>query len=351
MATPQTIPEASGENRPPIFGKTRLLFLGVLVALLAACLIFAWTTRGSMQSLSFVRSNGGGGFNARKTLVDLSSWQTAQQLSALAVTAEETEYAQDAMRLADHDVDQAFASALRQARLKAEHVTLQGEALALSQKIEGLQRLIAQDQAQVDRLTAELNPTPGQAGKKQAASPNPDNSDDLDVAKAQLGLDTDQLADAERDLDRATGDDSTRIQQELTAHEAAMRQYDKASRGNAQVAVVSERRHGTLASRITAWFNQISRYQSIQQAQQKALRDAQTLIAAHNALEAQADASQPASAGQANVGSSSRRSRIAAPSGRFSASMTTASRRSSSWRRSTESGRRKCKCSTVSCCI
>ena len=255
-----------------------------------------------MQNLSFLRAQRGtGSFATRRTLVDLSPWQTAQALSALAVSAEETEYARDAMRLADHDVDQAFASALRQARLKAEHVTLTGEALALSQKIQGLQQLIAQDQAQVAELTAELNPTAG--GRKETASANPNNSDDLDVAKAQLGLDSDQLADAERDLDRATGDDSTRIQQELAAHETAMRQYDKTAKGGAQLAIATERRHGTLASRIAAWFNQIGRKQSILQAQQRALQDVQTLIAQHNALEAQADTSPAAGAGATSTAS------------------------------------------------
>jgi small-conductance mechanosensitive channel len=304
MATPQTIPGANGDSRPPIFGKTRFLILSVLVALLAACLIFTWMTRGSMQSLSFLRSQRGAGhFSTRKTLVDLGPWQTAQALAALAVTAEETEYAQDAMRLADHEVDQAFASALRQAHLQSEHVTLTGDALALSHKIEGLQQLIAQDQTQVTSLTAELNSTPGQAGKKGAPSANPDNSDDLDVAKAQLGLDSDQLADAERDLDRATGDDSSRIQQELAAHETAQRQYDKSAKTGAQLAVASEKRHGTLASRVAAWFSQIGRSQSILQAQQNAVQDVQTLTAEHNKLEAQADATQPSTSNTANAGS------------------------------------------------
>ena len=300
MATPPPIQRINGSSHPRIFGRTRLLLLAVLVAILAACLIFSWMTRGSMESFSFLRSQRGtGSLNAKRTLVDLSPWQTAQTLSALAVTAEETEFAQDAMRLADHDVDQAFASALRQARLRAEHVTLTGEALNLSKKIQELQQLIIQDQAQVADLTAELSAT----GKKETSSPNLDNSDDLDVAKAQLGLDSDELADAGRDLDRATGDDSTRIQQELAAHETAMHQYDKTGRGSAQLAVASAKRHSNLAGRTAAWFDQISRRQSILQAQQRALQDAQTLITQHNALEAQADSSQAAGISATNAGS------------------------------------------------
>jgi small-conductance mechanosensitive channel len=295
MATPPTDPRLNGAGRVSVFGRTRLIYLSALVALLVLSLVFAWTTRGAMQGLSFLANQGAPGAHiyTKKSLVDLSPWQTAQTLAALAVTAEEQEYAQDAERLADHEVDQAFASALRQARLKAEHVTLTGEALALSKKVAGLKDLMAQDQAQVARLTAELSAAPN-AAKKGAPPVNPDDNDDLEVAKAQLGLDTDELTDAQRDLDRASGDVSTQIQQELTAHQASMRQSDKASARGGQMAVVSEKKHGTLASRVAAWFNQISRYKMLQQAQQAALQDAQKLTAEHNALEAQTNATQSA---------------------------------------------------------
>lgn len=260
MAIPPIAPQPNDTGRVPTFGKARITLLSALVALLAVCLVFVWMTRGAMENLSFLRSQRGAASHLgnKKTVVDLGPWQTAQALSALAVTAEETEFAHDAERLADHEVDQAFASALREARLRAEHSTLKGDALALSQKVSGLQQLLAQDQTQVTRLTAELS-APVNPGKTSAPPANGDNNDDLEVAKAQLGLDKDQLADAERDLDRASGDDSTQIQQELTAHEASMRQYDKATGKATQVAVVSEKRHGTLAGRIAAWFSQISR--------------------------------------------------------------------------------------------
>ena len=96
------------------------------------------------------RSRGRSGRDrVKKTIVDLRPWQTAQALAPLAVTAEEKEFARNAQRLADHEVDQAFASALRQAMLQAKNIKLNGEALALSQKVTQLQQLIKQDQAQV----------------------------------------------------------------------------------------------------------------------------------------------------------------------------------------------------------
>src|SRR5277367_4790846 len=95
-------------DAPPrrLFGRIRLVVLCVLVALLALCLVLFWTTRGAMANLSFLREQGGSGSltGGKKTMVDLRPWQTAQALAPLAVSAEETEYARDAERLADHEV-------------------------------------------------------------------------------------------------------------------------------------------------------------------------------------------------------------------------------------------------------
>jgi small-conductance mechanosensitive channel len=269
-------------------GKIRSILLISLSGLLVACLVFLWLTRRSMENLAFLRHNNGGAASfSKKTLVDVSTWQTAQALAALAVTAEETEYAQDAERLADHEVDQAFASALRQARVRVQHRVLTGEALDLSQKVKQLQLLVAQDQ----QLVKSLTPPQGTAA---TAAPE---SDDLDVAKAQLGLDSDELDDAQNDLARASGDDTAQIQDELTAHEASMKAYDNASHSGVQVASVSARQHGTLAGRIQAWFSQQDRYRSILQAQQKAQQDVVALTAEHNKFEAQVNALEAAGAG------------------------------------------------------
>ena len=263
------------------------MILLVLSLLLVACFVFSWMTRDVMGNLSFL---GGGtrsarGANARKSIVDLRPWQTAQALGALAVTAEEKEYARNAQRLADHEVDQAFASALRQATLQAQHITLKGDALALSRKVAQLQDVIKQDQSEVQRITSELN------GPSSASQPGPPvDAGDLDVAKAQLGLDTDQLADANQDLDRAMGDQTAQIQAELNAHEAAMREYDKQVQSGGDIAVVAAKRRGTLAARVSAWFDQRDRFQLLQQAIQQTNDDSAKLTAEHNGLEARVNA-------------------------------------------------------------
>jgi small-conductance mechanosensitive channel len=292
MAILPVAPIPGGGIRKRVFGPVSLIFLLVMVTLLVLCLIFSWTTRDSMAHLSFLsgRGNVRSLADSQKTLVDLRPWQTAEALAPLAVTAEETEYAHEAERLADHEVDQAFAAALRQASAQAQHRNLTGEALALSQRVEQLEQLVKDDQALVNRLTPASASPAGPA--KDAAQPS-QGDDDLDVAKAQLGLDTDQLADAEQELDRASGDDRAQIQSELAAHEALMRKYDSDAHSSGEVAVLSARRHGTLASRVAAWRSQLDRYALIQQAMRQAQADIASLTAAHNAFEARANAAAP----------------------------------------------------------
>jgi small-conductance mechanosensitive channel len=281
MAT--NLPGQTSDPAPPhaVFGKLRAVVTVGLLVLLILCLVFSWTTRDAMGHLAFLQRPGDPERVAagQNTLVDLSPWQTAQALAALAVTAEETEYAREAERLADHQTDQAFAAALRQASLQ--HYSLSGEALAISKKIAQLQQTVDEEQARVKSLTLAVNQAASSAASATAA-------DDLDIAKAQLGLDSDQLADAQQDLARAGGDERGRIQQELSAHEAAMKKYDEQVSGNGQMAVVSAEQHGSLAGLIKEWSDQRSRYELVQQAIRKAQRDAVALTARHNELESQA---------------------------------------------------------------
>jgi small-conductance mechanosensitive channel len=270
--------------RTRVFSRTRYVLIAALSGALVVCLIISWATRGVMANLSFLRGQSRAGSHS---LVDVSTWETAQALASLAVTAEENDYARQAEHLADHEVDQAFAAALRSARLQTRHTVLTGEALATQQRIAQLQQEIVQDQAAADRLKAVAGRTtePAKGSATAVASP-----DDLEVAEAQLNLDKDQLSDAQRDLERQTGDLSVRIQQELATHEASMRQYDSEQKNDGgQIALVSAKSHGTFASRIKAWFNQRGRYAMIVEAQHQAQSELRSITAEHNALEAKAN--------------------------------------------------------------
>jgi small-conductance mechanosensitive channel len=255
--------------------KDRRKLIVLLPALaLVACVIGLYVTRDSMANLQFRRAMRGGG-----DLVDQRPWLTAQTLAALAVSSEEQRYAREAERLADHEVDQAFATALRQASLTTP--VLSGHALELSRKIQTLQQMVKEDQAQVDELTQAVKGPNGVT-----------LTDDLDVAKAQLALDNDVLTDAAENLAMQSGDQRNQIQQELAAHEAAMKSYDDRVTSGGQIAVVSAKRYGTLYGRLNAWFDQRNRLASVRQAQRQADADAASLTKQYGQLRAEISAAQ-----------------------------------------------------------
>jgi small-conductance mechanosensitive channel len=260
----------------------RRLTIAIPAALLVLCLAATWLTRGSMTHMPFLKGEGG----SRNTLVDQRPWQTIESLAPLAVSAEEQSLAREAERLADHEVDQAFALALRQASLQSR--TLTGDALAAQQKVAQLQAMVKEDQARVDALTASLKRPNGTIA----------DSDDLDVAKAQLQLGNDELNDANEELARVSGDKRGQIQDELAAREAAMKKYDSQASGG-QIAILSSTRHGTLAGRISSWFDQRSRMNLIKQAKADTDADVANLTAQHADFEKKA-ASAAASATVSN---------------------------------------------------
>jgi small-conductance mechanosensitive channel len=285
MTLPPIASPPENEGRLRFIDKTRLAVLVALGALLILCLVLTWVTRGNVAGLPSQKQNRASA--APKSIVDLRPWQTAQTLAAMAVTAEEAELARDAERLADHEVDQAFATALRQANLRAEHRNLTGGAIQLSQRVNELKNIVAQDKADVQRLEDAAK------AEGKTSDDSGENDDDLTIAKAQLQLDSDQLDDAQDDLDRAAGDNRAQIKSELAAREATMTKYDNEVKNGGEIAVISEARQHTLAGRLSSWLKQRSRTQLVQLAIQQTNEDIARLSAEHNDLETKANATVP----------------------------------------------------------
>jgi len=251
-----------------------------MLSVLAATSAGVFLTRGVMAYLPFLQARKGNwaGEYVARGVVDQRPWQTAAALSALAQSAEEKEFAREAERLADHEVDQAFSQSLRQASLEKPQLT--GRALELQQRVTRLQETIKSDQARIASLTASAN----------SGDPT-SNASDLEIAKAQLGLDQNELADSLEDLSRATGDQRSKIQQELTARQAAMKKYqsDIASRNEGQNAVASAQQFRTMAEQISALRSLRSRRDLIAQAGQLAKADVAALSGDQTRLHAEAN--------------------------------------------------------------
>src|ERR1700752_339566 len=260
--------------------RSRRVIVLTMLVVLAVTLAGAFMTRGVMAYLPFLQTKKGDWTGAYVPLgiVDQRPWQTAATLAALAQSAEERKLARDAERLADHEVDQAFSQSLREASLAKPN--LNGKALALQQRVTELQEIVKKDEARIAALSAG-------AGTKSAAAIS--NASDLEIAKAQLGLDQAELADSIEDLARESGDQRLKLQQELAARKAAMKQYkDRSSEDDEQTAVASAEQYRTLAQQLSTWRSVRNRRELIAQAAQLAKDDVAALTADGEALRAEA---------------------------------------------------------------
>jgi small-conductance mechanosensitive channel len=245
-----------------------MLIVLVLLIVLAVALSGAFLTRGVMAHLPFLQARKGNwtGAYVARGIVDQRPWQTAATLAPLAQSAEERELAREAERLADHEVDQAFSQSLRQASL--EKPILSGKALALQQRVSELQDTIKNDEARIASLSA-------RAGARAGAI---SSDNDLEIAKAQLGLDQNELNDAVEDLARESGDQRFKLQQELAERQAAMKQYrERASNDDGETAVASAEQYTTFAQQLSTWRSLRNRQQLLAQAEQLAKADVAAL--------------------------------------------------------------------------
>jgi small-conductance mechanosensitive channel len=175
--------------------------LGLLGLLFVALLLGQHLASGGDPSLEF---NAPPALPPASGLVDQSPLRTARQLAPLAAVPQERQYAQDALHFADSEIDQAFASALRSATQHAPPLT--GQALKISQRLNTLNDRIKAEQASV----AARQHGPGTA----------DDDPQLQLAQAQLALDSDEADELHQTLIRLGGDRHALIQQALDEHEA-----------------------------------------------------------------------------------------------------------------------------------
>lgn len=204
--------------------------------------------------------------SSQTPLVDDRLLQTARQLFTLADTPEELEIGRTALRLADHELDQAFATALRQAQAVAPPSN--GPMQQISARIA---RLKARMQAYDTRI-AQLT--------KQAAD-DPNASDELAVLKGQRALDEDELQDAQEDLTRQGGDRHAVLERALQEHEAIQQQPPP------QAKMAAANNDATLLHQASLWLELNGRDQQVLAARSQAEAKAAALLKEHESLEAQ----------------------------------------------------------------
>jgi hypothetical protein len=259
--------------------RARKISIAIMLIVLAITSAGVFFTRGVMEYLPFLQAKKGNwtGDYVARGVVDQRPWQTAATLAALAQSTEEKEFAREAERLADHEVDQAFSQSLRQASLDKPQLSDKG--LELQQRVNRLQETIKSDQARIASLSAGTT-----------AVDSSSTGSDLEIAKAQLGLDQNELADAVEDLSRVSGDQRSKIQQELTARQTAMKKYatDTASRDEGQNAVASAEQYRTMAQQISALRSLRHRRELIIQAEQLAKADVAALTDDQSRLHSEA---------------------------------------------------------------
>src|SRR5215467_2891321 len=266
--------------------RTRMVIVLITLTLLVGTVVGAFLTRGVMAYLPFLQAKKGDwtGAYVPPGIVDQRPWQTATALAALAQSAEEKELAREAERLADHEVDQAFSQSLRQASL--DKPKLGSKALELQQRISELDRTIKSDEARIASVT-------GASGAKPVTDYR---VGELEVAKAQLGLDQNELNDLREELAHETGDQRIKLQQELQSRQAAIKQYnDNISKSTGPNAVASAEQYKTLAEQLATWRSLNNRKGLVAQAQQlakadvAALTDDQTTLKSESAAANESD--------------------------------------------------------------
>ncbi len=232
----------------------------LLAGLLVACIAASYLTRDQGLNRAGARQPAG---RAQAPLVDYHLWQTARRLASQADSAEEQDFAREALRLADHELDQAFATELREAALS---VPAGGPLKELADRVTRLKSRVAAGQARIAQLTKE-------AASKDSAI------DQLELAKAQLALDQDELEDAQQDLARQGGDRHSKLERALQKHEAAQQQPAALPKVSASA------RPATLRQQLALWISLRGRERQLLAAQQQAAAKASALLREHDALD------------------------------------------------------------------
>jgi small-conductance mechanosensitive channel len=204
--------------------------------------------------------------------VDQTPLLTAQRLAQMPTSAEEQPSAEEALRLADHDMDLTYAAAEREAE---EHPpALSAEAKEIEARLQEAEDALDADNTLVERLTAEEAKANG--ARKDAIHGQ------LILATAHQEEHQDEVDDAKEDLERAGGDPKSRIEAMMREHKASSAATDAL---HVKVNTAPDERG--LIHRFEQWLTLHQKQLLLWDAKQEAESAAASLFAKHNLLDAE----------------------------------------------------------------
>lgn len=211
----------------------------------------------------------------RRKLVDLRPLTTARRMAAMASTPEELALAHEAEKVGDHAVDLAFFDAIRTAQENPP--PLSPEAKQIEIRKNKTQAALKEDQDKLADLTRKLATAPD--SQKESLQ------DQIDVIKAQMELDQDELDDASEDLEQAGGDQESKIKRLQADHETT--EHNAAPAGSGVNPYERDYQAHTLLSVTRAWQALRDKRLQLEQAREETIQKQQRMTQRHAKLEAQ----------------------------------------------------------------
>ena len=187
-----------------------IVTLGLLALVLAAAVGLILTRQSAQSNPSASRTR-------RPPIVDEQPLTTARAMAALASDWEEQRYSRQALKLADHTVDVAFSYEMRQATEHPAPPT--PESKKLYAQANQAEAAVKADQDRIDQLQKQLASAKDDHGRNSLQQ-------QIDLTKAQLELDQDELEDVKGNLIRSGVDRLSRIQRQFNRHEATQKEYE-----------------------------------------------------------------------------------------------------------------------------
>jgi small-conductance mechanosensitive channel len=215
---------------------------------------------------------------AQRSLVDQRPLQTARRMAQLAGTTEEQLLAHQAEKVGDHEVDLAFFDAVRTA--EENPPALSPEARQIAERKKKAEQALKEDHDSIALLTKKLAVAP--------ESQKDNLQDQIDVGKAQLDLDQDEVDDAAEDLEQAGGDPQSKIKRLQAEHEVGDRTPETAL-GAAVSPHEREYQSHTLFNVFRAWQALREKIGLLEEAQQESREKQQRLTKRHETLSLQVE--------------------------------------------------------------